>query len=120
MKILFIAFCMATEVSFLHLASRSLYGMSIEYSGQTNGDSNTSDGRIKFVFLWSWLSRKSASNVPWVSVLVPTLMPIVLLSANLFKPGATPNVSPPRINCAAVANAFRSSVPYMCLYVLLS
>ncbi|RII18155.1 hypothetical protein CUC08_Gglean002245 [Alternaria sp. MG1] len=93
MKVLFIAFCVATGASYLHLLSRSIYGMSVEYSGQTNGYSNTGDGRIKLGFLWSWLSQKNKFNVPWVSVLVPTPMPVVFLLVKFLGPASTPAVS---------------------------
>ncbi|CAN9476871.1 unnamed protein product [Alternaria alternata] len=92
MKILLIAFCVATEASCLHLLSRAIHGMSVEYSGQINGYSNTGDGRIKLGVLWSWLSRKNRFNVPWVSVLVPVPMSIVLLLVRSSIPAATSTI----------------------------
>jgi hypothetical protein len=96
MKVLLIAFCVATEASCLHLLSRAIHGISVEYSGQINGDSNPEDGRIKLVLLWSWLSRKNRFNVPWVSVLVPVPISIVLLLVRSSIPAATSTVSIPR------------------------
>lgn len=95
-KILFIILSVETDGFVLRAASRKLYWMAVKFSGRTDGTSHFGKRSTRLGFLWSWLSSKSKSDEPLMSVLSLTLLPSVLLSVTHLYPSATVVVSIPR------------------------
>jgi hypothetical protein len=83
----------SAAVSTLFVAARSLYWMSVIYSGQHDGTHRIRDGRTKLEWCWSILSRRTMFYVPRGSVLTSTILSVALVLVHDVMPDATALVS---------------------------